>query len=231
MPRGESDHFSIFADGIIIQHVGAVREPPDGVYFHGNSKKMTDAIGEVVNTSTTEIVGQCRRNGRPPAFGSFIQVGVEICRIGVVYNVETTSIDPNRRPSALGLSEEQLQRSYPQLSSLLRSQFQALLIGWLSDNRFVYGLPQTPPSLHAQVQPCRDEVIRCISRDLGFLRLIYASGKSATEDLLLGVCRSIIEAHERKRTEAVRVGKAVSELYRDDYDTLKRFITRLESWL
>ncbi len=187
--------------------------------------------GEVIYTSTTEIIGQCRQNCRPPDFGSFIRVGKEAPCIGVVYNAETTSIDPNRRPMALGLPEDQLPQAYPQLASLLRSQFHALLVGLMDKDGFQYCLPRTPPTLHAQVNECLDDEIRTVSQDLGFLRLIYASGKSSTEDLLLSVSRCMIEAQGWKREEAIRIGKAVSEIYRDDYDTLKRIINRLESWL
>ncbi len=187
-------------------------------------------IGEVIYTSTTEIIGQCRRNCSPPSYGSFILLGKQKECVGVVYNVETTWIDPNRRPLALGIEEDQIPRMHPQLAALVRSQFHALLIGTMTNRAFEYGLPQTPPILHAQVEVCNSEQIQRIGGDLGFLRMIYASGKSSTEDLLLSVCRCILEAFDRKRNIAIHLGKAVTELYRDDYDTLKRFIARLEQW-
>jgi len=192
---------------------------------------MDTFIGEVILTSTTEFVGQCRRNGQPPAHGAFIRVGREKRCVGVVYNVETTSIDPNRRPMALEIPEEEIPKAYPQLAGLLRSQFHAVAVGEYDRNAFRFGLPETPPALHARIELCDESEIREIGRDYGFLRLLYNSGKPSPEELLLSACRKIIDAHGGKREEAVRLGKAISELFRDEYDTLRRLLARLESWL
>lgn len=192
---------------------------------------MSEPLGELVFTSTTEITGQSLQDNPPFSFGAFVTAGKENRCAGVVYNVETTSIDPNRRPSALGLSEDDYARNYPQYKMLLRSQFQAVLIGTFEGDTFRYGFPATPPTLHAQVHGCTPDEIREIGRDLGVLRLLFASGKSSPEELLLCACQRILDACGRDRDTAVRLGKALSDLYRDDYDTLRRCIHRLELWL
>jgi len=190
---------------------------------------MSEVLGEIIYTSTTEIVGQCVRNQPSPAYGAFIRAGRENACIGVVYNIETASIDPHRRPSALGVPEDQLQQLYPQLAGLLRSEFQALLIGSLNEIRFQFGLPAIPPPLHAETRECGDEEVRRIGGDLGFLRLLYSSGKSSAEELLVSACRRLLSAYSWERSCAVRIGKAVSELFRDDYDSLRRIAARLEA--
>ncbi len=187
--------------------------------------------GELIFTSTTEITGQSLLEKPPFSFGAFVSAGQTIRCAGIVYNVETSSIDPHRRPSALGLSEDDFARHYPQYQMLLRSQFQAVLIGTFDATAFRYGLPATPPPLHAQVSECSRDEIREIGNDLGVLRLLFASGKSSPEELLLSTCQRILDADDRNRDTAVRIGKALSDLYRDDYDTLRRTIHRLESWL
>lgn len=191
----------------------------------------SDPIGEIILTSTTEITGQCRREGPSFPYGSFIAAGREVRCIGVVYNVETTSIDPNRRPIALEKAEDEIARYYPQLQNLLRNQFQALLIGSIQKGAFRFGLPATPPGLHAQVTACTEEEIRAIGHQPGFLRILLDSGKSPTEELILGCCQHLLESLGWRSEHAERIGKALSDLYRDDYDTLRRIINRLESWL
>lgn len=191
--------------------------------------------GEVVFTSTTEIIGQCASLDAPFAYGSFVAAGKSNPCIGVVYNLETTSIDPGRRPAAIGVSEEDLPRLYPQLAGLLRCQFHALLIGRFSSDGFRYGLPGTPPALHSQVIACSSKQLQQIGQDLNFLRLIYASGKIAMEELLLSACRHLFESltpdsPSARRLEMVRMGKALCELYRDDYDSLRRMMGRVETW-
>ncbi|MDX9753270.1 MAG: hypothetical protein RBU29_04870 [bacterium] len=190
---------------------------------------MIEASGEVIYTSTTEITGQSLPGSPPFPFGSFGIAGVPEGCACVVYHVETTSLDPHRRPTALGLPEEQIAQKYPHLAQLLKNQFQAILIGEWHAQQFVYGLPATPPPMHAHVRLCTQEEIQRISQQPGFLRYLHDCGKSAPEELLLTVCRAMIRAHNHQRAEFVRIGKALSDLYRDDYDTLRRLITRLET--
>ena len=192
---------------------------------------MFEPIGEIIVTSTSEITGQCRREWPIFEYGSLIAAGSPTGCIGIVYNVETTSIDPNRRPVALERSEGELERCFPHLKSLLRNQFQALLIGSMKNERFYYGLPATPPNLHAQVRLCTEEEIREIGEQPGFLRLVHDSGKSSSEELILSCCQHLLNALGWRDEHTIRIGKALSELYRDDYDTLRRLISRLELWL
>ena len=75
-----------------------------------------------------------------------------------------------------------------------------------------------------------------IARDLGFLRLIFNFRKSPVEELLFAAGNSILNAvrnvnPQELKSEAVRLGKALCDLYRDDYDTLRRLMGRLETWL
>lgn len=190
----------------------------------------SEPIGEVIQTSTAEIAGECRRGQEGPAFGSLIVAGKAPACLAVVYNVETASPDSYRRPGALHMDEDEIPKKYPQLSLLLKKQFHALLIGeW--NGGLVYGLPRRPPALHAGVAICDEEMLRGAGAKLGFLRLLYDAGKPASEELLLCVCKTLLEAHGWRREEAVRIGKALSDLYRDDYETLRRITGRLEAWL
>ncbi|MBN2326544.1 MAG: hypothetical protein JXR73_05260 [Candidatus Omnitrophica bacterium] len=192
---------------------------------------IIEPLGEIIAASTCEITGQCRREGPPFVFGSIVASGRSLHRcVGVVYNVETTSIDPNRRSIALDKTEEEIERFYPQLKALLRIQFQALLIGSLENGAFRYGLPAAPPALHAQAAPCSEDELDAISNQPDFIRLLFDSGKSSAEELILSCCRHLLDALQWRDELVVRTGKALSDLYRDDYETLRRLINRLESW-
>ncbi|MBI1388774.1 MAG: hypothetical protein GC154_10040 [bacterium] len=188
-------------------------------------------LGEIVQTSTVEITGHCHRGHEGPAFGAFISAGSDPACVAVVYNIETASLDSHRRPAALGIPEDEIPKRYPQLATLLKKQFQALLIGEWTRGAFRFGLPGRPPALHAGIKLCGDEELRGVMDDLGFLRWLRDSNRSAPEELMLWACKNLLEAHGWRREEAVRVGKAISDVYRDDYETLRRLIARLESWL
>ncbi len=193
---------------------------------------MGELIGEVIQTSTSEITGQSKLKTTGPEFGSFVCTGKDAPCIAVVYNVEVVGPEGYRKPGMTGFSEDELPQKHPQLYAIMRKQFSALVIGELSETRFLYGLPSRPPGLHAGITLCDDKIVSVIVNDLGFLRLLFDSGKTSSEELLMRVCRNLLTIGAKpNRRAAVKIGKALSDLYRDDYESLRRMMTRLETWL
>ena len=96
---------------------------------------MTDAkLGEVIQASTAGYSAQCYELFRSPPFGSLVitrEGDLEL--YGLVYNVSTAGIEPGRRAVARGkdeVNEADIYRSNPQLSKVLRSEFQVLVVGF-----------------------------------------------------------------------------------------------------
>jgi hypothetical protein len=204
---------------------------------------MTETIGEIIQTSTREMMGQVWRKQQSPAFGSLVMAKVagpsnkECYAVGVVHNVQTTGADQSRLPAALEIAEEEIPMRHPQLSNLLRSYFHAYWIGLYTESthkkdykRFQPGLPNVPPQLHAGISCCIDDDIRVFFEDAGLFRNIYDASKGS-EELLIQVAVNVIEAYGSRPVEVVRIGKGFSTLYRDDYDTLRRIMARLERWM
>ena len=196
-----------------------------------NTQWEEDVIGEVISAGTHEITGQAWRDKAIPPFGSFVCMGRDASVAGVVCHVENTGLDPYRRPMALERRENEIAQAYPHLPSLLRFQFQALLIGRFEGAAFRFGVPGLPPPLHAEIRICPEAQVREIRRDLGFFRLLVDSGNPSVEELIHHTCLRILEVHGWRTDEAIRLGKALAEHYRDDYDTLRRLLTRMETWL
>lgn len=76
----------------------------------------------------------------------------------MVYNATTASIEPGRRPIARGkdeATEEALYRSNPQLLKLLRSEFNALVVGHRQGDKLYHYLPPKPARIHGFVYLCR----------------------------------------------------------------------------
>lgn len=205
---------------------------------------MTETIGEIIQTSTREMMGQVWRKQQSPAFGSLVMAKVaapsskECYAVGVVHNVQTTGADQSRLPAALEIAEEEIPQRHPQLSNLLRSYFHAYWIGLYTEStankkelkRFQPGLPNVPPQLHAGITSCIDDDIRVFFEDANVFRNIYDASRGS-EELLIQVAMNVIEAFGSRPVEVVRIGKGLSTLYRDDYDTLRRIMTCLEQWI
>ena len=82
---------------------------------HASAAPDRAHVGEVVESSTTELVAEaCQLHGAP-SFGQFVRVDSEVPIVGIVFNVFTHSIEPNRRPTAYGKTEDELRLEQPQL--------------------------------------------------------------------------------------------------------------------
>ena len=96
-----------------------------------------ERVGEVIEASTTEFAAQCYELYQSPPLGSLVKTrDSSVDLYGIVYNAATTSIEPGRRPLARGkdeVTEEEVYRTSPQLLKLLRSEFNALVVGHLHD--------------------------------------------------------------------------------------------------
>ena len=94
---------------------------------------LSEFIGEIVESSTSQFTSESRElNGAPP-FGSFVKTLGALPVYGLVFNVCTHSIEPNRRATAYGLTEQQLREEQPQIFELLKTEFEAVIIGYGDD--------------------------------------------------------------------------------------------------
>ena len=89
----------------------------------------TEYIGEIVESSTSQFTSESRElNGAPP-FGSFVKTIGALPVYGLVFNVCTHSIEPNRRATAYGLTEQELREEQPQILSFSKPNLKLLLLG------------------------------------------------------------------------------------------------------
>ena len=195
----------------------------DHVLADGDDRR----VGEVIESSTTELVAEARHLHGAPSFGRFIRVESEVSIIGIVFNVFTHSIEPNRRPTAYGKTEEELRMEQPQIFELLRTEFQALVVGYLDGDRPVHVMPPQPARIHSFAYLCDDEEVRNFTRTEDYLRSILSAAKVPTDELLITTMRTTLEAHGRASEYLVRMGKELSRLLRDDYDRLSSMLRRI----
>ena len=196
------------------------REPQAGV----------DHIGEVVEASTTALVAQASQLNCAPAFGSYVEVRSERRIFGIVFNASTQSIEPNRRPTAYGKTEEQLRLEQPQIFELLRTHFQVLVIGYVEGGKAVHTLPPQPARIHSFVHACDDDAVREFTADGEYLRSILDAPGLPTDDLIIASLRHALNA--RGRSDYLeRMGKDLARLLCNDYNRLTSLIRRLSSSL
>jgi len=150
---------------------------------------------------------------------------------GIVYNAATTSLEPGRRPIARGrdeASEEAIYQENPQLLKLLRSEFEAVVVGHREGDRLCHYLPPSPARIHAFVYLCTPEEVREFSRAFGFLNILINARLSVPADeLIAAALRQMSQAQEDGRKFQVAAGKELAVLLSSQYEQLKSILGRL----
>ncbi len=196
---------------------------------------MTDEkpVGEVVAASTRELTAEVSRHALPPAFGSLVRIvdqGSRTTTYALVYQVQMGSIEPNRRATAYGLSFDELMREQPQLFELLRTEFQALVIGYReASSPLRQTLPPRPPTLHAFVYGCDAADYDALGDRLDYLRTVVFHPGAPTDDLLIATLRSGYEARSGDPRFLVTAGQALSRLLPGDHHRLEAILRRVTS--
>ncbi len=191
-----------------------------------------DRLGEVVEASVSHLVAQCHRLGEPPALGSLVRTsdgGLD--RYGVVYDSSTRSIDPGRRFTALGqeeVSQEDVYRSHPELSQLLRTDFEALVVGYRDRGAFRHFLPPRPAAIHAFVFLASDEELRSFTEPLGFLHSLLGAAVSTRDEALAAFLRLAAPVHPDSDDFLLRAGKEVAALLAGDALRLNALLRRIK---
>jgi hypothetical protein len=197
--------------------------------------KMAEAqrVGEVIEASTTDFVAQCYELYQLPPLGSLVKTrDLPVELYGIVYNAATTSLEPGRRPIARGKdeeNEEEIYRSSPQLMKLLKSEFEALVVGHKRGDKLCHYLPPKPARIHSFVYQCIPAEVMEFAQSFDFLNmLINARLPVPTDELVAASLRQMSQAHEDPRTFLVAAGKELAILLSGNLNQLKAILGRIK---
>ena len=191
-------------------------------------------VGEVIEASTTDFVAQCYELYQSPPLGSLVKTrdsGVEL--YGIVYNATTTSFEPGRRPIARGrdeTSEEAVYQASPQLLKLLKSEFNALVVGHRQGDKLYHYLPPKPARIHGFVYLCPPEEVKKFSQSFDFLNILLNTRLPVATDELVAAClRQMSQVYEDRRTFLVAAGKELAILLSGNFNQLKAILERIKT--
>lgn len=194
-------------------------------------------VGEVVQSASTHYVAQALRAPggalampKAPPFGAFVRAVLEEEALevyGLVYHVETTSVDAVHRPTALNLSRQELREQQPQVFALLRTDFSVLVTGYREDGRLHPYLPPHPPMVHDFVYACTAQEVEALSDNLDFLRTVATFGQAPTDELVAACLRQAFRLRGGDREFLVGAARTLTNLLKNDYDRLSAILSRL----
>ncbi len=203
----------------------------------GQKSKIENAlgkkIGEVIESRSAEFIGQCYKLDEAPPLGCLIKTqdksGVTY---GVVFDVETHSLEPGRRVVARGEnleSEEEVFAANPQLSRLLATDFKVLVVGYTEGKDCHHYLPPRSASIHSFVYICQLEEVRIFTGSTDFLSLIINARIDVPVDEVVAAClRYASEAHVDRDAFLVGAGKELARMLSGDANRLNSLLKRIK---
>lgn len=146
----------------------------------------------------------------------------------LVYGANTASLEPNRRPSALGFEDEdEMRNKQPQIFELLRTEFSGLLVAYSEGGGkpLRRHLPPLPPRIHSRVYPCTPDETRLLTEDLSFLRsvLLPSGGALAgvpSDELAAACLRGARDSHPDDQAFLLHAGQTLAKFLANDYERL-----------
>jgi hypothetical protein len=192
-----------------------------------------ERVGEIIEASTTGFTAQCYELYRLPPLGSLVKTSDSSSELyGIVYNAATTSLEPGRRPIARGrdeASEEAIYRSSPQLAKLLRSQFEALVVGHREGDRLYQHLPPRPARIHGFVYQCPPDEVRDFGKSFDFLNIILnANLPVPAEELVAASLRQMGQVYEDRRSFLVAAGRELAVRLSGNLNQLNAILGRIK---
>jgi len=191
-------------------------------------------IAEIIEATTIEFVAQCYELFELPSLGSLVKtIDGEFNLYGIVYNAATASVEPGRRPIVRGKDEpdeEAVYNSNPQLKKLLRSEFNAVIVGYKQGDTLYYYLPPKPARIHGFVYECPVEEVKSFSASLDFLEVILNTRLSLpTEEVIGAALRQMSRSHEDPNRFLVGAGKKLAIMLGDDFNKLRILLGKLHN--
>lgn len=189
-------------------------------------------LGEVVQSTSTHFIAQSFVLHDVPPLGSLVRArSGELTVYGIVQFASTTSIDAGRRPIARGAQfadEQDVYTENPQLERLLRTDFEALVVGFRRGSEICHHLPPQPVRVHAFVYQCNGAEVRAFTERWDFLSLIASGDVSVATDELLAACvREAAQARAGDRAFLIEAGRQLARIVGPDTARLTAILKRV----
>jgi hypothetical protein len=189
-----------------------------------------NAFAEVIESSLSGWVAQSWQWNRFPLFGSLVTIeSKKRTLLGLIYQINTGSMDPTRYPFPYQKTESELLAEQPQIFEFLKTTFLSMTVGYIEHGHTTHLLAPEPPHIHAFVQEASKTESQVFFSSEQFLHLIFGSLAPVNlDELLLANLNyqkklGILTQERLNRfveTYALLIGK--------DYRRLKFFAQRIE---
>ncbi len=199
---------------------------------------MSERIGEIIEASTISFTAGAYELLASPPFGTLVRAQAREATQGVyglIYDIRTGSKEPGGRALVRGrtytgreLFDAEIYQEHPDLAEVLQTEFSALTVGFVDQNRMFQYLPSHPPPVHYSVYVCANAELEHFTETHDFFRTVLFAAHIPNDELLAAVIRQAARARgPQERDYLVRAGREVASLLKDDYDRLTALLRRI----
>lgn len=189
-------------------------------------------FAEVVESSLAHFKAQAWQWDTFAQFGSLVTVeSKQRTIIGIVYDIQTGSIDPQRYPFAYQKTESELLAEQPQIFSFLKTTFSCLILGYYQKGIMHYTLSPEPPKIHAFVQQAHTDFLKTFFYVDLYLHIIFNASSMVEniDELLLALLKQKKSLGILSATKIQEMAHTFSLLTGNDYRRLKLFLQRAQA--
>ena len=192
----------------------------------------TSRVGEVIEATSADFVAECYELYQSPSLGSLVKtIDSPVELYGIVCHATTASIEPGRRPIARGrdeATEEEVYRSSPQLTKLLRSEFTSLVVGHRQDGKLHHYLPPKPARIHGFVYLCPPDEVKEFSQSFDFINILLNTHLPVSvEEVVSASLRQMSQVYEDGQAFLVAAGKELALLLGGEFGRLRAILGRI----
>lgn len=192
---------------------------------------MNKPFAEVIESSLNIWKAQTWKWDIFPSFGSLATIETKDRTIfGIVYNIQTGSLDQMRSVIAYQKTEEELLREQPQIFEFLHTTFSCLTLGYLQNKQILYQLAPEPPKIHAFVNLAQLEEVDLFFSNEQYLHLLFSSANQILllDELLLSLLKRLSDSNILTEATLSKFIETFSLLTANDYRRLKLFLQRAQ---
>ena len=188
-------------------------------------------FAEIIESSITNWLAQSWSWDTFPSFGSFLAIEAPKRTIfGIVYQIQTGSMDPIRYPFPYKKTEEELLKEQPQIFEFLKTTFSCITIGYQEKGKINYLVSPEPPKIHAFVYQPTLETHKIFFSNMRYLHLLFMHSASIfnLDELILAILKSHAQYAFLTPEKLLSFMETYSLLIGNDYRRIKLFLQRAE---
>lgn len=192
---------------------------------------MKTAFAEVIESSLNSFTAQTWQWDKFPAFGSLVQIQNGLTTIyGIVHQVQTGSMDPQRTPFTYQKTQEELLAEQPQIFAFLKTTFSCIILAYQDKTNLYYTLSPEPAKIHSFVSMPDNDTLKRFFYHETYLHTIFNSAQQICnlDELLLAIFKQHEALGILSKEKLHKLIETFSLLTGNDYRRLKLFLQRVE---